>query len=598
MMIPREKGPSELVLTDFIEVSDLQALQDGFAHMTGIATSIRDHIGRPITTPAEKPHFCEIMQSTVSGLRACHESHAQASALVKSADQPCRATCHAGLCQSVAPILLQGRQIGTIIVGDRPEHQLTPLTIETLAKQHGLDRDLLANAADDLLPWSEERMATATRFVQQLAGTIARLCYNAYQLRCRIDDLAAVHDVAVKLSGRTRLQEILDAATKQLVETMELKAAGLRLLNEETGVLEIASVCNLSPEYLDKKAILASESEIDREALTGRMVDIRDLRTDPRNYYQEKARREGIGSVLVAPLTTGGKPIGVLRAYMADVQEFSEFDRALMEAISSQVAAAIANARFRRDAAEAEKLDRQLKLAADVQRRMFPSSMPAHERFEFGCVYEPHSDLGGDFYDFITYENGDTGFAIADVVGKGVPASLIMASARSALRSFARRARDLGELMSNVNRRICEDTLVSEFVTMYYGIVSPDGLSMCYCNAGHEPMLRLRNGVVDSFDEGGLVLGIDPDATYEWATTDVMAGDVYVLVTDGVVEAANFDGQTYGRDRLAASIQLHGNMPEDMPPALIAKQIMWDVRRFVGLAKLEDDLTVVVVRAR
>src|SRR5690606_29097813 len=147
-------------------------------------------------------------------------------------------------------------------------------------------------------------------------------------------------------------------------------------------------------------------------------------------------------------------------------KEFSEFDRSLMEAISSQVASAIVNGRLRRDAAEAEQLDRQLKLAADVQRRMFPAAMPEHEHVEFGCVYEPRSDLGGDFYDFIQYENGDLGFAIADVVGKGVPASLIMASARSALRSYAREARDLGALMSSVNRRICEDTLVSEFVTL------------------------------------------------------------------------------------------------------------------------------------
>jgi len=195
------------------------------SRLTGIATSIRDHAGQAITDPAEKPWFCGLMQSTPSGLAACRESHAQAAALVESADQPCRASCYAGLCQSVAPILLQGRHIGTIIVGDRPEHQLTPLRIESLATAHGIDMALLTEAAEELRPWSEERMAAATRFVQQLANTIARLCFNAYQLRCRMDDLAAVHDVAVKLSGRTRLQEILDTATKQLVETMELKAS-------------------------------------------------------------------------------------------------------------------------------------------------------------------------------------------------------------------------------------------------------------------------------------------------------------------------------------------------------------------------------------
>lgn len=595
-MTKRETSPSKLILTDFIDVADLQALQDGFAALTGIATSIRDENGLALTRPAGKPRFCELMQSTFSGKTACLESHAQAAALVESAVQPCRAQCHAGLCQAVAPIMLNGRHIGTIIVGDRPEHQLTSMTISALASEHGIDEGVLGEAAEELRPWADDRMARATRFVQQLANTIARLCFNAYQLRCRMDDLSAVHGVGLKLAGRTKLQEVLDTATRLLVETMELKAAGVRLLDEESGVLEIASVCNLSPEYLDKKAILASESEIDQEALSGSTLYIRDLRTDPRNYYQEKARREGLGSVLVTPLKSGGRPLGVMRAYMDRVTEFGEFDRALLEAIASQVAAAIVNARLRRDVAEAERLDRQLKLAADVQRRMFPSKMPEHPGCEFGCVYEPHSELGGDFYDFIRDHDGTLGFGIADVVGKGVPASLIMASARSALRSHARSAANLSELMSNVNRRICEDTLISEFVTMFFAAVAPDGKSMRYCNAGHEPMLRLRGGAIDALDDGGLVLGIDPEATYDWATTELRSGDVYVLVTDGVLEAMNYDGETYGRGRLEQSIRTHGAAEAGMASALIAKQIMWDVRRFVGLAKLADDLTVVVLR--
>lgn len=589
-------SPSRLILTDFIDVDDLQALQDRFASLTGIATSIRDETGLALTRPAEKPRFCEVMQSSFSGKSACLESHAEAAALVDSADQPCRAKCHAGLCQAVAPIMLNGRHLGTIIVGDRPEHQLTSVTISALAEEHGLNEDELREAAEELRPWADERMTRATLFVQQLANTIARLCFNAYQLRCRMDDLSAMHGVGLKLAGRTRLQEILDTATRLLVETMELKAAGIRLLDEETGVLEIASVCNLSPEYLDKKAILASESEIDQAVLSGETVYIRDLSTDPRNFYQEKAQREGLGSVLVTSLKSGGRPLGVIRAYMDRVTEFGEFDRALLEAIASQVAAAIVNARLRRDAAEAERLDRQLKLAADVQRRMFPSEMPTHPHCEFGCIYEPHSELGGDFYDFIRDTDGTLGFGIADVVGKGVPASLIMASARSALRSHARSAANLSELMSNVNKRICEDTLVSEFVTMFFAAVSPDGTSMRYCNAGHEPMLRLRDGAIDALDEGGLVLGIDVDAQYEWARTDLRAGDVYVLVTDGVMEAMNYDGDAYGRERLEQSIRAHASPAVNMAPPLIAKQIMWDVRRFVGLAKLSDDLTVVVLR--
>ena len=592
-------GMPRFHLTDFISIDDLQSLQDGFADLTGISTSIRDADGIALTRPANKPAFCELIQSTQPGYVACSASHREAAEMVRSGDQPCLASCHAGLHQSVAPIVVRDHHVGTIIVGDRPRHQLTQLTISSLAQSIGLDEAALGVSADELKPWSDKRMTAATVFIQELANTIARLCFSAYQLQCRVDDLAALHSVSQHLAGRTELQAILDTAVRQLVDTMELKAAGVRLLDEETGILKIAAVCNLSEEYLTKKAILASESEIDSEALDGKVVYVRDLATDPRNFYQEKAREEGIGSVLVVPLISDGIPIGVVRAYMGGIYEFSKFDVSLAEAISSQVASAIVNARLRRDAAEAERLDRQIKLARDVQRRMFPSEMPKHHSYEFGCVYEPHSDVGGDFYDFVDLPSGDIGFAIADVVGKGVPASLIMSSARSALRSNLAPARNLSELMSAVNKRICEDTLISEFVTLFFGQLSRDGKHLYFCNAGHEPLIRYRDGKFDSLDEGGLVLGIDETAEYESGETEVRQGDLYVLVTDGVVEAINYDGETYGRERFLESIKRHSVLQDDpAPAALVAKQIMWDVRRFVGLKPLDDDLTVVVVRVR
>ncbi|MBK8270031.1 MAG: SpoIIE family protein phosphatase [Planctomycetes bacterium] len=436
------------------------------------------------------------------------------------------------------------------------------------------------------------------QFVQQLASILTKLAYNAYQLRCRIDDLKAMHEIASKLAGRTSLQEILDAATKTLVDTMILRAAGIRLLDEETGVLKLASSCNLSEEYLDKESIIATDSEIDRDVLDGKTIYIRDLRTDPRNLFPEKARKEGLASVLVAPLKSGGRQIGVIRGYMDYIYEFSPFDVALMEAVASQVASAIVNQRLRKEAEEAERLDRQVKLAADIQRRMFPRHNPKHPHYEFGCIYQPNFDLGGDFYDFIEFKHGQVGIVIADVVGKGVPASLMMASARATLRSAAKRVATPSEAVQEVNMRLWEDSVLSEFVTAFFGLLSADGTKIRYCNAGHEPLLLLRGGEITLLEKGGLVLGLDPDTEYEFAEEELQPDDLLVLVTDGVVEAMNYDDETYGRERLQSSIRLHGSMAPDMPIELIAKQLFWDVRRFVGLVKQMDDITLVVVRVK
>lgn len=587
---------SEFELIEFVDLQSLQALQDGFAGLTGITTSIRDPNGLPITRTAGRPRYCEWMSSSPSGEAACRASHVAAAELAKHSQAPCSTCCHAGLSQFVAPIQVDGRHLGTILLGDRPERPLDDDTVAELARAHALPADALRAAAGRLDAWSDETMSSAVGFVQQLANTLARLCYNAHQLRCRIDDLAAVHGVAAKLAGRVELQEILDTATRQLMETMGLRAAAIRLLEEETGVLKIASVCNLSKRYLDKEPIPIAASPIDREALEGHTVYIRDLRSDARTYYKEKARAEGLVSAMVAPLQSGGRPIGVLRGYMDRVYAFSSFDASLMEAIAAQVAAAIVNARLRRDAAESERLNRQVRLAGEVQRRMIPAATPASRHYEFGCVYQPSAELGGDFYDFLEYPNGEIGVVIADVVGKGVPASLMMASARSALRAHAKCITEISELISEVNHRLCRDTLAAEFVTAFYAVLDPAGRHLRYCNAGHEPLLLLRGGTVRTLDVGGLVLGLDCHAPYEWAEEALEPGDLLVLVTDGVVEAMNYDDVAYGRARLIESILRYGCATPWIPIDQVAKQLFWDVRRFTGLSRMEDDITIVATR--
>jgi len=595
----RANNDLELALTDFIDLQTLQSLQDGFARLTGVATSIRDPDGNPITKGAGESTFCSLMKSTPSGQSACRQSHADASRLVQAMDMSCRHRCHAGLSQLVAPIVVQGRHLGAIIIGDRPLTEPTGEALRRLGESHGVPVDKLAVAAQRLKPWSDQAMTSAAEFVQQLANTIAQLCYQSYQLRSRVDELAATYNVASMLSGRTELQEILDVATRTLVDTMKLRAAAVRLLDEDTGELRIASVAHLDMSYLDTEPILLELSPIDQEAVeTGAPVYVEDVRTDPRTYHKDRVRKEGLVSALVTPLASGGKRIGVLRAYTADRRRFTPFEESLLQAIASQVAAAIVNARLRRDAREAERLDRQVKLAAEVQRRMIPARPPAHPRYQFGCIFQPSSELGGDFYDFIPMSDGDIGLFIADVVGKGVPASLTMASARSALRSHAKWMHEITDLMRAVNRRLYHDTPANEFVTAFFARFSADGRRLQYCNAGHEPMLLLRHGSLNALDVGGLVLGLDPDTEYECGEIALEPDDILVLITDGLIEAMDYQGRAYGRQRLAASIRLHGAMPPDMPIDLVAKQLFWDVRRFVGLAPQSDDVSLVVTRVR
>lgn len=589
--------PRGHVLTDFVDVDTLQALQDGFAKLTGISTSIRDTLGDPITQTTCEPVFCSLLKATPSGQQQCRECHRAAAELVQTTDLHCRTHCHAGLMQFVAPIIVDDHHLGAIIVGDRPPASLSDEAIADLARRHAVDPHDLATAAGELQIWSEERLSLAIAFVQQLANTIAHLCYQAHQLRSRVDELAALYDVSFMLTASMDLQDLLDGCTKKLLDTLGLRAAAIRLLDEDTRELTVASIAHVQMSYVDTSAVLLDASPLDLEVLErDETIYIADVRSDARTVFKDRLRREGLVSALVTPLVSRNNRIGTLRVYTGHPHQFSAFERSLLEAVASQIATAIVTMRLRRDAQKARQLGRQMKLAGEVQRRMIPARPPNHAKYSFGCVYEPSSELGGDFYDFITLENGDIAVVVADVVGKGVPASLMMASTRATLRSLAKRTEDMASLMSAVNLRLCHDTQPAEFVTAFYGILSDAGTRLRYCNAGHEPLMLLRNGRVEMFDIGGLVLGIEETATYECSEVALQPGDVLALVTDGMLEAMDYHEEAYGRERLHASLKLHGASAQDMPTDLIASQLLWDVRRFVGLAPQSDDMTAVVIR--
>ncbi|MFQ5496012.1 MAG: PP2C family protein-serine/threonine phosphatase, partial [Phycisphaerae bacterium] len=237
---------------------------------------------------------------------------------------------------------------------------------------------------------------------------------------------------------------------------------------------------------------------------------------------------------------------------------------------------------------------RQVEAAGQIQRRMIPASAPTIPGLGFGRVYDPSLQLSGDFYDFLELPEGRVGLVIADVVGKGLPAALMMASVRSALRGYAARPDlDVHEVVAAVNEYMVRDTKIGEFATLVYGVFSDDGHRFRYCNAGHDAPLLFRDDRFVELTTGGMVLGVRSQEPFEADTIELAAGDLLVLTTDGVSEAISYEGEAYGRERLYASLRKH----RELDPQPLARQILWDVRRFVGLAEQSDDITIVVVKA-
>jgi sigma-B regulation protein RsbU (phosphoserine phosphatase) len=395
-------------------------------------------------------------------------------------------------------------------------------------------------------------------------------------------------------AGKRDLQEILNRIAVMVCDVMKVKACSIRLLDEETGELHIKAVHNLSEEYLRKGPVSVEKNPIDEAAVAGEIIRVANMPADPRTLYPEQARKEGIVSSMVCGMIYRGKAVGVIRVYTGEEQTFTPYEEALLRAVALQAAAAIVHAQLVSEALESERYERQLEYAGSIQRRMIPANPPEMERIEIGTIYRPTFQVGGDFYDLIQLPKGNLGVGIADVAGKGVPAALLMSSLRSALRVCAYFTYDVDHIMAEVNRHMSRDTTTREFITTFYGVITPDGRRLTYCNAGHDPPMLLRDGKIQRLETGGLVLGVDCFASYDRGLLELQPGDILLLYTDGAVEAANFNDELYGQGRLIDSLKRYA----DQPAPLLTRNIDWDIRRFQGLADRTDDLTLVALKIK
>jgi serine phosphatase RsbU (regulator of sigma subunit) len=314
--------------------------------------------------------------------------------------------------------------------------------------------------------------------------------------------------------------------------------------------------------------------------------------TDPRTVYPESARLEGIVSELAIGMRYKGKPIGVLRVYTGEARQFDRQQIELLRAIAAQAAAAIENTRLYEQRLATAQIEKQVALAANVQRRLLPRNPPTLEGVELASIYVPCYELGGDFYDFIPFPDDNVGVVVADVAGKGVPASLIMASVRSALRAQVDNLYYLYEALHRLNLMLHRDTEPSEFVTLFYGVVDARNRRLTYCSAGHPPALLLRGGEVSELDTINMVLGIDADEQFQQSILELHGGDAILLYTDGLFDAVNFQGERFGRGRIVDAFRRSG---ADSAGAIV-HGVLWEMRKFVGITKPADDVTMVAIK--
>jgi serine phosphatase RsbU (regulator of sigma subunit) len=302
------------------------------------------------------------------------------------------------------------------------------------------------------------------------------------------------------------------------------------------------------------------------------------------------------GLHLVLPLISQGELIGWLGlGPRLSESDYSADDRILLANLALQASPAVRVAMLVRkeqaQAVERERMEYELRLAREIQIAMLPKALPSLAGWSVATHYQPARSVGGDFYDFISRPDGQLGVVIGDVTGKGVPAAMLMATTRSALRAVAQERLSPGDVLKLVNAQLELDIPNHMFVTCLYAILDPATGRLVYANAGHNLPLRRSSHGVEELRAHGVPLGLMADMSYEEKEAILEPGDTLLLHSDGLVEAHNADREMFGSPRLRSLVA------EASGGSRLVEAALEELSRFVENSfDQEDDITLVVLQ--
>ncbi len=334
------------------------------------------------------------------------------------------------------------------------------------------------------------------------------------------------------------------------------------LVDVPPNILQQAAAAPIALEnYLRLHSVTPGEGLIGRVWQTGQSLCLNDL-SEVLELAKLRGSAFGAASVMAAPLSYAKQDLGVLAVANGPLAApFSQGDFVVFKSIAEQSAFALYNAIIYSMANEKKRLDHDLEIARDIQRILLPAEAPAINGFQISGLNVPARQVSGDYFDYIQVDEKRLGVAIADVSGKGVPASLIMAICRSVLRAEAARNPSPADVLRKVNRQLYPDIKEDMFISMAYLILDHQRDGVTLARAGHDaPLLYKRaSQSVTPLKSPGMVVGIDSGNVFDRLTTDFAVplerDDCLVLYTDGVTEALNSAGDEFGLDRMIQSVR-------------------------------------------
>lgn len=331
-------------------------------------------------------------------------------------------------------------------------------------------------------------------------------------------------------------------------------------------------------------------------AKTGKTVNLKDAWKDKR-FFSGFDLRTGFQTktMLCMPMRDRNKKIiGVFQILNKRQGAFDKDDEQFLEAFSHHATLAIETARLHQAIVEKEKMEKEIEIAATIQRKLLPKEIPLVPGFEIDAVARPSKQVGGDYFDIIPLAESKLALVVADVSGKGVPAALLVSTLQASLHAYIEGVVKLPDLVKKLNGVVYRNTEPERYITFFIGVLDLANNRFTYVNAGHNfPYVfnHLKNSI-DPLKAGGLPLGMFDFAEFQEDSVDLSPSEGMVLYTDGVTEAMDRSFTEYGEERLQKRIQ------ESASGSVMAlkNKILLDIEQFVGGEPQSDDLTFMVLK--
>jgi sigma-B regulation protein RsbU (phosphoserine phosphatase) len=421
------------------------------------------------------------------------------------------------------------------------------------------------------------------------AGVSLKHTQMLMDLRRESVEKSVLLELGRKMNSILELDKLMDILLDSLQQVVHYDKIAIFLLGPNTDEIERVARRGPFPLFEEKQFLQKGAGLVAWAVEHKKPVIVKDVSNDSRYFPLYLDTR----SEMDVPIIFQNKILGVFNLESNHLNNFTEGDRRLVQALAGQAAIAIENAWLYTQLKEKQEMEKELRTAQKFQRALLPRRMPEVDGYQFAAIHVPSRLIGGDIYDFIRFGDGRLGIAIGDVSGKGTPSAILMATLFSMYRGFVRLGMSVDQMMHDLNNTLKRRISISSFITFFYGELTPKTGEFIYCNAGHcAPIVYRSTGDITFLEKGGTVLGFVDNVDYQIGRTTIQPGDTILLFTDGVTEAMNREEEIFGDNSLVEFLRQHATVS----PRIALRDLFQTIQEFTGSKRPQDDFTAVLVQ--